>query len=175
MAESRRVDDLRRRVREDPASIVFAQLAEEYRRAGRFREAVAVCRAGLVVHPVYHSARVTLARALMALESEDDARRELQQVLAAAPDHLAALKTLADLEHRGGNLETALRMSRIAHDLSPGDVELQRAVRAIETDVAQAARPAREGAVQRDRALRTIARLEDWLSAIHGTRAHRDP
>jgi hypothetical protein len=29
--------------------------------------------------------------------------------------------------------------------------------------------------VQRDRALRTIARLEDWLSAIHGTRAHRDP
>ena len=35
MADSQRIDDLRRRVPKDPASIAFAQLAEELRRAGR--------------------------------------------------------------------------------------------------------------------------------------------
>ena len=35
MAENSRIDDLRRRVQKDPASIAFAQLAEECRRAGR--------------------------------------------------------------------------------------------------------------------------------------------
>jgi hypothetical protein len=31
----------------DPASIAFAQLAEEYRRAGQLPDAVAACKAGL--------------------------------------------------------------------------------------------------------------------------------
>jgi hypothetical protein len=47
MADSRRIDDLRRRVQKDPASIAFAQLAEEYRRAGQLPDAVATCKAGL--------------------------------------------------------------------------------------------------------------------------------
>ena len=67
IADSPRIQELRRRVHEDPASIAFAQLAEEYRRAGRFEEAVEVCRAGLTRHPSYLSARVTLGRALIEL------------------------------------------------------------------------------------------------------------
>ena len=42
------------------ASIAFAQLAEEYRRAAMFQDAVDTCRAGLAIHPSYLSARVTL-------------------------------------------------------------------------------------------------------------------
>ena len=64
MPEHPRIEDLRRRVQKDPASIAFAQLAEEYRRAGQYQEAVEVCRAGLAIHPGYLSARVTLGRAL---------------------------------------------------------------------------------------------------------------
>ena len=41
MAENPRIEELRRRVQKDPASIAFAQLAEEFRRAGRFEEAIA--------------------------------------------------------------------------------------------------------------------------------------
>jgi hypothetical protein len=41
----------------DPASIAFAQLAEECRRAGHNQEAVDVCRAGLELHPGYLSAQ----------------------------------------------------------------------------------------------------------------------
>ena len=45
MADSPRLEELRRRVQADPASIAFAALAEEYRRAGKFREAVEASRA----------------------------------------------------------------------------------------------------------------------------------
>ena len=65
LAESTRLEELRRRVDLDPASVSFAALAEEYRRAGRFDQAIATCRAGLARHPDYVLARVTLGRALM--------------------------------------------------------------------------------------------------------------
>ena len=51
MADTQRIDDLRRRVQKDPASIAFAQLAEECRRAEQYEESVEVCRAGLAIHP----------------------------------------------------------------------------------------------------------------------------
>jgi predicted Zn-dependent protease len=63
-----RIEDLRRRVEADPTSIAFAALAEEYRRLGRFQDAVDVCRRGLARHPAYLSARVTLGRALIELD-----------------------------------------------------------------------------------------------------------
>ena len=65
MADSARIQELRRRVQVDPASIAFAALAEEYRRGGRFEEAIETCAVGLQRHPSYLSARVTLGRALL--------------------------------------------------------------------------------------------------------------
>jgi hypothetical protein len=47
VSENPRIEELRRRVQKDPASIAFAQLAEEYRRAGQLPDAVAACKAGL--------------------------------------------------------------------------------------------------------------------------------
>ena len=69
MADNPRIEDLRRRVQKDPASIAFAQLAEELRRAGELEESVETCRAGLSLHPTYLSARVTLGRALVELHN----------------------------------------------------------------------------------------------------------
>src|SRR5215831_2942044 len=100
MADHSRLEDLRRRVQQDPASIAFAQLAEEYRRAGRFDDAIAVCRAGLAQHDGYVSARVTLGRALLQAGHFDDARRELERVLAVAPENLAAIRGLAEAHQR---------------------------------------------------------------------------
>ena len=100
-ADDSRIDELRRRVRQDPASIAFAQLAEECRRSGLLEEAVRVCRAGLVYHPAYLSARVTLGRALLALGREEAAQVELEYVLRVAPDHLLALRSLDELQQHG--------------------------------------------------------------------------
>jgi tetratricopeptide (TPR) repeat protein len=102
MAENPRIQELQRRVQLDPASIAFATLAEEYRRAGRFEEAIATCEAGLQRHPSYLSAHVTLGRALMELGRFDEAKTELEYVLSAAPENLAAIRGLAEIHDRRG-------------------------------------------------------------------------
>src|SRR3954471_19636971 len=102
MADSPRIEELKRRVQSDPASIAFAALAEEYRRAGRFTEAIDTCTNGLVRHPSYLSAHVTLGRALMDVGRLEDAREELQHVLRLAPENLAAIRGLAEIHERIG-------------------------------------------------------------------------
>ena len=112
MAPESSIDDLRRRLRKDPASIAFAQLAEELRRAGHHADAVAVAQTGLAIYPEYLSARVTLGRSLIELARLDDAQRELETVLATAPEHLAATRGLADIHHRRQPSPAALRAAR---------------------------------------------------------------
>jgi predicted Zn-dependent protease len=102
VADSPRVQELRRRIHQDPASLAFAPLAEELRRAGRLDEAVQICRAGLALHPEYTTARATLGRALIDTGDLDAALAELSAVLAAAPDHLSALKGVAEIQARRG-------------------------------------------------------------------------
>ena len=97
-----RIEELRRRVQADPASIAFAALAEEYRRVGRFEEAIETCSAGLKRHPSYLSAHVTLGRALIEVGRFSEAEQELQLVLRAAPENLAAIRGLADIHNRRG-------------------------------------------------------------------------
>jgi tetratricopeptide (TPR) repeat protein len=209
MTDNSRIEDLRRRVQKDPASIAFAQLAEEYRRAGQFEESVEACRAGLTIHPGYLSARVTLGRALIELDKLDEAEQELNQVLKAAPDNLAAIRGTADIHHQRGNLAKALEYYRSALQLAKNDPDLQERVTDLTKKVAptreaelkdgltlddmhreltaRVALPAQEitrpqavpsrtpaatpkNQTERDRALRTIAALEQWLGAIHAAR-----
>jgi tetratricopeptide (TPR) repeat protein len=98
MVDPSRIEQLRRRVQMNPASIAFAALAEEYRCAGQYEEAIATCRAGLRRHPAYLSPRVTLGQALIALGRSAEARAELEYVLKTAPDNLTARRALEDLE-----------------------------------------------------------------------------
>jgi tetratricopeptide (TPR) repeat protein len=128
VADNQRIDDLRRRVQKDPASIAFAQLAEECRRAGRYDEAVEVCRAGLAIHPGYLSARVTLGRALIELNEPDEALHELTIVLKSAPENLAAIRGTAEIHHRRGELAEALAQYRAALALARNDPDLQQTV-----------------------------------------------
>ena len=107
MSDNPRLEALRRRVEKDPASIAFAQLAEEYRRGGDYRQAITICREGLTRHPGYLSAQVTLGRALIELEQFDEARKELEAVLDVAPDNLAAIRALAEIHQHLGETEMA--------------------------------------------------------------------
>ena len=105
MPDTPRIKDLRRRADRDPASIVFAALAEEYRRADRFEEAIATCRAGLEHHPAFLSARVTLGRALIEVGELEEAKDVLKHVVNAAPENLAAIRALAEIHSRQGELD----------------------------------------------------------------------
>jgi tetratricopeptide (TPR) repeat protein len=139
VADNPRIQELRRRVDIDPASIAFAQLAEEFRRAGEFAEAVRTCRAGLEIHPAYLSARVTLGRSLLELNDLDGAEAELRQVLNNAPENLAAIRGLAEIHHRRGSLESALGFYRTALGLARRDPDLEQVVE----DISRAVQPAK--------------------------------
>jgi len=107
MSDNPRIEALRRRVEKDPGSIAFAQLAEEYRRAGDYQQAITICREGLARHPGYLSAQVTLGRALVELGQFDEALNELEAVLSVAPDNLAAIRALAEIHQQLGETEIA--------------------------------------------------------------------
>lgn len=136
MGENPRIEELKRRVQVDPASIAFAALAEEYRRAGRFEEAISTCQAGLQRHPAYLSAHVTLGRALLATGQFDEARVELEHVLRAAPENLAAIRGLAEIHDRRGELPEALEHYRSALHVAKNDSELEATVEELSKRVA---------------------------------------
>jgi len=130
--------ELRRRVQTDPASIAFAQLAEECRRTGANDEAVAICRAGLERYPGYLSARVTLGRALIELGDLDAAEVELGRVVSDVPTNLAAIRGLAEIFQRRGRMSEALEYYRRALDLARHDPDLEDTVERISQVVAPA-------------------------------------
>ena len=180
MPDSPRIEDLRRRVQSDPASIAFAQLAEEYRRARQYQESIKVCQTGLRLHPRYLSARITLGRALIELGRLDEAREELETVLKSEPRNLAAIRALAEVHRRRGAWSDALEQYRAALELASNDPDLELAVSDMTTRTARPAtahiesqdrQPSARPVVERDR--KVIASLERWLTAIHATRTER--
>jgi len=179
MTDNPRIDDLRRRVQKDPASIAFAQLGEEYRRAGQYAEAADVCRTGLAIHPGYLSARVTLGRALLELGELDPARRELEIVLESARENLSAIRGLAEIHQRQGDVKAALAQYKRALSLAPNDPDLEETVADLTARLESSA-PS-EPAVfseapldaEHDRAARRVTALEGFLAAIHAAGANR--
>ena len=109
-----RLEELRRRVELNPAAPAFAALGEEYRKAGRFDEAIEACRAGLERFPAYLSARVTLGRALVEVGELEEARAQLEEVVSAAPENLAAIRALADIHHRLGDPQADAEVDALA-------------------------------------------------------------
>jgi predicted Zn-dependent protease len=189
MADTPRIEELKRRVQSDPASIAFAALAEEFRRAGRFEEAIATCTAGLVRHPSYLSAHVTLGRSLIEVGRFEDAREELEHVLRLAPENLAAIRGLAEIHHRRGDQgHEQYTDADVARYAAEGD-----AAHAAEAALQQAASHASPAApeVAQPRALQpeppaaapavrqpvatppALAGLEQFLHAIVRTRTER--
>jgi len=131
VVDNPRIEELRRRIQKDPASIAFAQLAEEYRRAGSYHDAIATCRAGLAIHPGYLSARVTLGRALLEVNDLDAAQVELECVLKTAPENLSAIRGVAEVHHRRGHLSEALGFYKAALALARHDPDLEQTVEEI--------------------------------------------
>jgi tetratricopeptide (TPR) repeat protein len=120
-----RIDDLRRRLERDPGSRLFAQLAEEHRKAGDHSEAVRVARAGLAVHPSYPSARLTLGRALLDSGDAAGARVELEATLRDAPDNILASRFLGQALEALGELGPALDQLQRTLKMAPGDRQLE--------------------------------------------------
>jgi predicted Zn-dependent protease len=133
-----RIDELRRRIERDPGSRLFAQLAEEHRKAGEHAEAIRVARAGLVQHPSYPSARLTLGRALLDSGDPVGARAELEAALRDAPDNILASRFLGQALAAAGELGPALVQLQKTLKLAPGDRQLEGQIVALQAKLGTA-------------------------------------
>lgn len=134
------IESLKERIARDPLSRAFLQLAEEYRKEGRYQEAVKVCMEGLERHPTYHTARISLGRTLMEAGNLVDARRAFSEVLELQPENHLAGKLLAEVQKKTGDGSGAAETYRAILRYYPGDKEVEGFLAEVQGD--SAARPA---------------------------------
>jgi tetratricopeptide (TPR) repeat protein len=111
------------RLARDPASLAFAQLADLYRKAGRTRDAVALCRNGLTRYPHYTTARLILAKALVADGQLAPAQAELDAILETSPRDVQCHRLAGEILLRLGHIDEAVRHLEAAVALDPSDRE----------------------------------------------------
>jgi len=128
-----RIRDLEKRMAAMPGSRIFVGLAEEYRRAGRFGDALATLRTGLEAHPTYLSARIAIARLFHEMARDEEAIEAFARVLAADRENLVAAKALGDLYARRGDPVEAVKKYKLYRALS-GDRSIDDRVAALEKE-----------------------------------------
>jgi tetratricopeptide (TPR) repeat protein len=111
------------RLARDPMSLVFAPLADAYRKAGRTQDAIRLCREGLARFPQYVTARLILAKALLDDGNSDGALDEVRAILATSPREAQAHRLASELYRRAGAFGDAVGHLEQAVRLDPGDRE----------------------------------------------------
>ncbi len=98
MGDEGKIHRWERSLKEDPSSKVFALLAEAYRKRGLLDKALQIASEGVKRNPDYIGGRVALARIYVDRGMVEEARRELEYVLAKAPDNISASRLLRELD-----------------------------------------------------------------------------
>ena len=117
-------DDIRaltQRLAAEPGSLVFLDLAEALRRRGQLDAAAAVVRGGLARYPHLAAAHDLLARIQTDRGEGDAAFDAWTEALRHDPRHIGALRGLAFLSFRAGDLARAERHLIAAVELDPED------------------------------------------------------
>src|SRR5688572_9229296 len=120
-ATNPKIEELRFRLKTDPRSRLFYQLAEELRKAGHFSEAEQVLRSGLNVYPAYLAAWVSLGRALREQKNDTGAVEALTKAMQLDPGNVVAARLLADAHLSLGDTVEAIKKYKLVHALLPGD------------------------------------------------------
>ena len=143
MAED--VKSLSTELARDPQSLVFLRLGELLRKKGQHDAAQRVAVQGLQRHPHLADAHDLYARILADRHDYERAFDEWDMALRIAPAHTGALKGLAFLYFKVGDLAQAEAHLLTAKEATPDDPSIDQAlalVRGRETEVAASAAPA---------------------------------
>jgi tetratricopeptide (TPR) repeat protein len=115
------IERLKEKIDKDPNSKLFILLAEEYKKAGMYDEAIDVLIKGIERQPGYMSARVSLGKIYIERDMLKEAKTEFEQVVSAIPDNLYAHKKLAEIYRDIGEKDRAVREFKTVLQLNPID------------------------------------------------------
>ena len=112
-------------------SMRFARLADAYVNIGRIDDAIDLCLKGLQKYPRYVTGRFVLAKGYMAQGNNEDAKRELETVLAINNRYALAWKYYGDLlRNMGQNEESDLSYAELA-EIDPLDEDTRAMIEAL--------------------------------------------
>lgn len=143
-ATNPKIEELRFRLKTDPRSRLFYQLAEELRKAGHFDESEQVLRSGLSVYPTYLAAWVSLGRVLREQKNDAGAVEALNRAMQLDPGNVVAARLLADAYRNLGDNVEAIKKYKLVLALMPGDEELKGTIEALDRNIREALEPVSE-------------------------------
>jgi tetratricopeptide (TPR) repeat protein len=118
----------------DPTSLAFAPLADAYRKVGRTREAIDLCREGLARFQHYTTARLILAKAHLDDGNPEAALAELDVILQASPRDVQAHRMAAEIHRKAGRWAEARQHLERVVKLDAADRESRLLLEALEAD-----------------------------------------
>ncbi len=104
-------DEIRRfeeQFRSQPESLVFARLADAYRKSGDLERSLEVLEEGIGRHPDYLSAHIVRARTFRDLGRSDEARSAFERVIELDAQNLVAIRGLAEIARESGDVVSEL-------------------------------------------------------------------
>ena len=115
------IEWLQAKITENPASMFYARLADRYLQMNEIDQAIEYAEKSTVMNPHDATARYILAKCRIQQEQYEKADKNLQELLAVEPHHLAALATQAELYQAQGERQQAEQSYNRIIDLDPFD------------------------------------------------------
>lgn len=117
-ADIKRFED---RLKKDPESFCFSQLAEAYLQVGLVDDALSAARSGVAIHPGYVAGQLVFAKACFRKGLQDDCKKALEKVTSAVPENAEAQRMLARLYAESGRDDAAAQVLKTLLDFCPED------------------------------------------------------
>jgi tetratricopeptide (TPR) repeat protein len=135
------IKTLTTRLAEEPNSLAFLELGEALRRRGQFDAAYKVARGGLARYPALADAHDLMARILGDQGDLAGAFDAWAEALRFDPMRIGALKGIAFLYFRAGDVPAALDHLRRASEIDPDDESIIQAIERVRGGAAPNATP----------------------------------
>ncbi|MGA7992083.1 MAG: tetratricopeptide repeat protein, partial [Thermoanaerobaculia bacterium] len=136
-----RIEELKNLLQRDPASRQFLALAEEYRRHGKYRDAVITLERGLALHANSVAGHVALGKAYQQLDRLEDAIRAFSNALRLDRENLVAIRQLAEVYLAKGDKIEAIKKLKLYRGLKPGERDVNEIIARLEREMAAAVGP----------------------------------
>ena len=133
-----RLEELKRLLQKDPTSRQFLALAEEYRRHGKYRDAVITLERGLQMHSTSVAAYVALGKTYQQLDRLEDAIRAFTNALRIDRENLVAIRQLAEVYLAKGDKVEAIKKLKLYRGLKAGDRDVTEIIQRLEEEMSAA-------------------------------------
>ena len=133
-----RLEELKRLLQRDPTSRQFLALAEEYRRHGKYRDAVITLERGLALHANSVAGYVALGKTYQQLDRLEDAIRAFTNALRIDRENLVAIRQLAEVYLAKGDKVEAIKKLKLYRGLKAGDRDVNDIIARLEQEMSAA-------------------------------------